>query len=494
MPRPSSCTDTDPLAWMVNSMVFAWPASASSTELSTTSYTRWCRPSAPTPRMYMCGRLRTASSPSRTLMLSAEYSPAAGTEEGARFSCAVSKISPLGSAQNYHPKRAGSKAKRRSDHSGNRAFSGAIRPLSTRWKTASFTALFATSFGSVVVRTTCPSRPPRYRMRNAFREGADAGVAAFAVARQAAVERFEEPLLERSAPFGQRVRFAAGGEIRERERFLATRDLRERLLRVRPELRQHALAPPSHRGAELRDGLVEARDQVRRGLAPQQLIARAQRPQIRARVGEVGRMAVLRRAVEKLAPPFGSSLDDQDVVGREGDGGEPAKELVGIADCLAVHAGVAPFPSDFDLDFAHATRQLEASSHQRRLVAPDPDQLGELLRPQRPQRAEEMASFEEVRLSLAVRAEQHGRVPPEPDARIGEIAERARVDVEKKHVERISYPVQPRTSPQSHAFGARAATASRTCRTARRRPHCGTRTSQGTAEGASSPSCRRRPG
>ena len=44
------------------------PASASSTELSTTSYTRWCRPRTPVEPMYMPGRLRTASRPSRTVM------------------------------------------------------------------------------------------------------------------------------------------------------------------------------------------------------------------------------------------------------------------------------------------------------------------------------------------------------------------------------------------------------------------------------------------
>ena len=36
-----------------------WPAMASSTELSTTSQTRWCRPAGPVEPMYMPGRLRT---------------------------------------------------------------------------------------------------------------------------------------------------------------------------------------------------------------------------------------------------------------------------------------------------------------------------------------------------------------------------------------------------------------------------------------------------
>ncbi len=49
-----------------------WPAMASSTELSTTSHTRWCRPAGPVPPMYMPGRLRTWASPSRMVIELAE--------------------------------------------------------------------------------------------------------------------------------------------------------------------------------------------------------------------------------------------------------------------------------------------------------------------------------------------------------------------------------------------------------------------------------------
>ena len=49
----------------------AWPAIASSIELSTTSQTRWCRPRSSVEPMYMPGRFRTASRPSRTWMLAA---------------------------------------------------------------------------------------------------------------------------------------------------------------------------------------------------------------------------------------------------------------------------------------------------------------------------------------------------------------------------------------------------------------------------------------
>src|SRR5450759_2207900 len=73
MPRPLSTTVTDPSALMAMSIFVQYPARASSTELSTTSYTRWCRPLGPVDPMYMLGRLRTASSPSRTWMSLPEY-------------------------------------------------------------------------------------------------------------------------------------------------------------------------------------------------------------------------------------------------------------------------------------------------------------------------------------------------------------------------------------------------------------------------------------
>ncbi len=73
MPRPLSMTRTPPSARIVTSMKSAWPASASSTELSTTSWTMWCRPRSPVEPMYMPGRLRTASRPSRTVIALASY-------------------------------------------------------------------------------------------------------------------------------------------------------------------------------------------------------------------------------------------------------------------------------------------------------------------------------------------------------------------------------------------------------------------------------------
>src|SRR5438270_6716332 len=65
---------------MVTFTSVQYPASASSTELSTTSYTRWCRPDSIVEPIYIAGRRRTASSPSSTLILLESYvSPGPGT-------------------------------------------------------------------------------------------------------------------------------------------------------------------------------------------------------------------------------------------------------------------------------------------------------------------------------------------------------------------------------------------------------------------------------
>src|SRR5881397_3641791 len=59
MPRPSSTTVIALSWWIVTAILVENPASASSTELSTTSYTRWCSPRADTDPMYIAGRRRT---------------------------------------------------------------------------------------------------------------------------------------------------------------------------------------------------------------------------------------------------------------------------------------------------------------------------------------------------------------------------------------------------------------------------------------------------
>src|SRR5690606_19845940 len=67
-PRPASSTRSPPSASHVTSSRVACPATASSTALSTTSQIKWCRPRSPVEPMYMPGRLRTASRPSKTVM------------------------------------------------------------------------------------------------------------------------------------------------------------------------------------------------------------------------------------------------------------------------------------------------------------------------------------------------------------------------------------------------------------------------------------------
>src|SRR5260370_2870929 len=73
MPRPLSTTVTELSACTVTWISSAKPANASSTELSTTSQTRWCKPMSPVEPMYIAGRRRTASSPPRTLIDFASY-------------------------------------------------------------------------------------------------------------------------------------------------------------------------------------------------------------------------------------------------------------------------------------------------------------------------------------------------------------------------------------------------------------------------------------
>src|SRR5215472_13946257 len=73
MPRPLSTTVTESSACTVTLISSAKPAIASSTELSTTSQTRWCKPISPVEPMYIAGRSRTASSPPSTLIDFASY-------------------------------------------------------------------------------------------------------------------------------------------------------------------------------------------------------------------------------------------------------------------------------------------------------------------------------------------------------------------------------------------------------------------------------------
>src|SRR5438132_8050309 len=146
------------------------------------------------------------------------------------------------------------------------------------------------------------------------------------------------------------------------------------------------------------------------------------------------RMPVLRRAIEQLAPALRAAFYDREIVGREGHGGETAEELVRVAHRLAVDPGGPPFPPHLHLDFPHAARKLESAAHERRLLAADAHELRELLRPQRPQRAEQVAGLEEIGLPLAIRPEQDRRAPSEFDPGLAEVAERARADVEEKHL------------------------------------------------------------
>ena len=85
MPRPSSATRQPPSASRVTSIRVQYPAMASSTALSTTSQTRWCSPVGPVDPMYMPGRIRTGSRPSRMVMSWASYDVPSSPNVGLHF-------------------------------------------------------------------------------------------------------------------------------------------------------------------------------------------------------------------------------------------------------------------------------------------------------------------------------------------------------------------------------------------------------------------------
>ena len=65
IPRPLSSTVMELFSLISTDIKSQCPARASSMELSTTSYTKWCNPLTPTSPIYMDGRIRTCSMPSR---------------------------------------------------------------------------------------------------------------------------------------------------------------------------------------------------------------------------------------------------------------------------------------------------------------------------------------------------------------------------------------------------------------------------------------------
>ena len=73
IPLPLSVTVTDPFFSRRTSIELHRPAIASSTELSTTSQTKWCNPLGPVEPMYIAGLFRTASRPSKTFMSLESY-------------------------------------------------------------------------------------------------------------------------------------------------------------------------------------------------------------------------------------------------------------------------------------------------------------------------------------------------------------------------------------------------------------------------------------
>src|SRR5438270_2578346 len=384
--------------------------------------------------MYMCGRMRTASSPSSTLMLSAEYSPPAASETG-RFSCEISNAHLSIGSSKYHAKSVAVKANGRVYLPENRLDSGRIGGRDPALGNAVESRLCSGAFGEqprvgggehhlppqlrevrheegVALRIELArdivekeqGGPPllaaqvldfadlerqhgRARLalarisssalvaerdRQIVGMRAGARVAALEIAREAPLERLGE------WPLGR------GGGVLEAQLCFAAGHLGEGARGMGPQFLEDLDPPRSQPLAEARHRLVERSEDLARLPLAEEVIARAQRAQIIARVGEMIGMAVLHGAVEELPPPFRPGLDDGEIVGREGDGGEAAEELVRIAHALAVEPRATAARPQVDLHLARPAGKLKLPADARRLLSAA-HQLDELLRSQRPQ-------------------------------------------------------------------------------------------------------------
>src|SRR5205085_4416329 len=114
--------------------------------------------------------------------------------------------------------------------------------------------------------------------------------AALAIARQALLQRIAKRLLAR-----------VGSRRLEFERGFAASHFGERFRRQWSQLDEKLLPPGANARAEPDQRLLEALQQFRIGVLAQQVVARAKRAQVFARIGEMGRMAVEHGAVEQPA-------------------------------------------------------------------------------------------------------------------------------------------------------------------------------------------------
>ena len=150
------------------------------------------------------------------------------------------------------------------------------------------------------------------------------------------------------------------------------------------------------------------------------------------------RHLVLHGAIEQAPTTVGRTLDEPEIVGRESDHRDPAEQLVGVAHRLAVEARRPAAVADRHLDLALAGIDRQCASNAR-LLRVDADELGELLGPERAERADQVTRLEKVRLALPVRSEEHR----------GERAERDALGREVPEVVHLDFAQDQRPTPSS---------------------------------------------
>ena len=165
-----------------------------------------------------------------------------------------------------------------------------------------------------------------------------------------------------------------------------------------------------------------------------------------ARLAEHRGPAVERRPIEEPPATVGPALHDEQVVRREADRGEPLEVL------LEARPAPSGFPSRNAVRPPASTRTSTrrsppGPSKSPATVAPrgaEADELGEPDGPERLQRGEEEDRLEEVRLSLAVLADEHGRPRRRRELDRGEVPEVLEVEGEEPHRSRCRPPRVPR--------------------------------------------------
>ena len=146
--------------------------------------------------------------------------------------------------------------------------------------------------------------------------------------------------------------------------------------------------------------------------------------------------AVEHRAVEEGPPDLRAALHHREVVRGEGDHAHPSEVVLELRGLLPVDEGLPDARRDLDGDLPLGAAEGEPSGD-RGLLGPEAHQLGEPVRPERTERAEEVHRLEQAGLALSVRAHHHGRMRRGAEADRLEVAKVGDLESLEEHYTRM---------------------------------------------------------